>query len=319
MNSIKAIQNISEVPSKLNKTETAVAANKLATARTFTIGNSNKSVDGSKDVNWSLDEIGAAPISHAHNEYITTDRIMDGAQAKIYLWSSDYIANNYLDYTSTAASAKKLYTARTLTMGNSSKTFDGSTNVSWTLDEIGAAPESHTHSYLSLSGGTVTGATTFRNNIYGMNNIALARGDLYLGYYPDTKTCDYLRFNKHILASDDNKVCHLIDTSGERADLTLGYAYTSGLTNKGTMYTHNLTLTNGGYPAIRFSDNVRMEYDVANDSLYVAGTKAQSSGLREFKATTCTSTEYATIAGKKVFVQSSTPSGISTGDVWVQI
>ena len=34
MNSIKAIKNVSEVPSKLGKTETAVAANKLATART---------------------------------------------------------------------------------------------------------------------------------------------------------------------------------------------------------------------------------------------------------------------------------------------
>ena len=56
-----------------------------------------------------------------------------------------------------ASSATKLATARTLTIGSKGKTFNGSANVSWTLAEIGAAPASHTHSYLPLSGGTVTG------------------------------------------------------------------------------------------------------------------------------------------------------------------
>ncbi|WP_302973318.1 peptidase G2 autoproteolytic cleavage domain-containing protein [uncultured Ruminococcus sp.] len=39
--------------------------------------------------------------------------------------------------TSTVAAATKLNTARTLTIGNTGKTFDGSANVSWSLDEIG--------------------------------------------------------------------------------------------------------------------------------------------------------------------------------------
>lgn len=60
---------------------------------------------------------------------------------------SSYVAN----------SAAKLSTARTLTIGSKGKTFDGSANVSWTLAEIGAAAASHTHSYLPLSGGTLTG------------------------------------------------------------------------------------------------------------------------------------------------------------------
>lgn len=45
--------------------------------------------------------------------------------------------------TGNAATATKLATARTLTIGNSGKTFDGSGNVSWTLSEIGAAAASH--------------------------------------------------------------------------------------------------------------------------------------------------------------------------------
>lgn len=42
-------------------------------------------------------------------------------------------------------SANKLTTARTFTIGATSKTFDGSGNISWNLSEIGAAASSHTH------------------------------------------------------------------------------------------------------------------------------------------------------------------------------
>ena len=48
-------------------------------------------------------------------------------------------------------------TARTITIGNTGKSVNGSGNVSWSLSEIGAAASSHTHSYLPLSGGTITG------------------------------------------------------------------------------------------------------------------------------------------------------------------
>ena len=51
-------------------------------------------------------------------------------------------------------------TARTLTIGNTGKSVNGSANVSWSLSEIGAAPASHTHNYLPLSGGVLTGELT---------------------------------------------------------------------------------------------------------------------------------------------------------------
>lgn len=40
-----------------------------------------------------------------------------------------------------ASTATKLQTARTLTIGSSGKTFDGSGNQSWSLSEIGAMPK----------------------------------------------------------------------------------------------------------------------------------------------------------------------------------
>ena len=56
--------------------------------------------------------------------------------------SSKPIATNITGNSSTAT---KLQTARTLTIGNTGKSFDGSSNVSWSLSEIGAASSSHTH------------------------------------------------------------------------------------------------------------------------------------------------------------------------------
>jgi hypothetical protein len=52
------------------------------------------------------------------------------------------------------ASATKLKTARTLTIGSKGKTFDGSADVSWTLAEIGAAAASHNHDKIVAASGS---------------------------------------------------------------------------------------------------------------------------------------------------------------------
>lgn len=49
------------------------------------------------------------------------------------------VNDNKLDTTGTAASAEKLAAVRTLKVGNASKSFDGTADVEWTLDEIGVA------------------------------------------------------------------------------------------------------------------------------------------------------------------------------------
>ena len=117
------------------------------TSRTITIGNTGKSINGSANVSWTLSEIGAAASNHTHN----------------YAGSSSAggAATSALACTGNASTATKLQTARTLTIGSTGKSFDGSANVSWTLSEIGAAASSHTHSYLPLSGGTMTGNITY--------------------------------------------------------------------------------------------------------------------------------------------------------------
>lgn len=65
--------------------------------------------------------------------------------------STGTLALTSSNITGTAASAAKWTTARTLTIGNTGKSVDGSGNVSWTISEIGA---------LALSGGTMTGTVS---------------------------------------------------------------------------------------------------------------------------------------------------------------
>ena len=85
-----------------------------------------------------------------------------------------------------ANTASKWAKARTITIGNTGKSVNGSSNVSWSLSEIGAAPANHTHEYLPISGGIVRGdinidGTLYVDNIKGYSenssHITLGTGD----------------------------------------------------------------------------------------------------------------------------------------------
>lgn len=238
----------------------------------------------------TVNEIGAATSNHNHDStYIKTSAINDGAMSRTTLWSADYIANTYLDYTSTAAKATKLATARkingvdfdgtkditisttipskitglrelrfsegavlsqssgfagltisanplklnvsefiisspnfNLTSAGalSSKSFNSSSIVTNALECYGSATvTSNLRVDNSITSG---GGITTKGAIYGVNNIALANGSLYCGTIGNTMTCDYLRFNENILAGDNNKKIHLIDTAGNGANVYAG-------------------------------------------------------------------------------------------------
>lgn len=62
-------------------------------------------------------------------------------------------------------------TARTITIGSTGKSVNGSANISWTLAEIGAAAEGHTHSYLPLTGGTLSGDLSVTGAITATGNV----------------------------------------------------------------------------------------------------------------------------------------------------
>lgn len=115
----------------------------------------------------SLD--GKANSSHTHN----------------YAGSSSAggAATTALACTGNAATATKLATARTIALTGSvtgSGSFDGSGNLSITTST------NHTHSYLPLSGGTVTGATTFNSTVGVASQVNIGNCSLV---YDTTNKC----------------------------------------------------------------------------------------------------------------------------------
>lgn len=132
------------------------------TVRTVTIGASGKSVNGSANVAWTLAEIGAEAVS------------MKGvANGYAPLGADNKVPSAYLPAVSTnSETANSWATARTLTIGATGKSVDGSANVSWTLTEIGA-PSVAGVGATGTWGISITGnAATVTNGLYSTGSYA---------------------------------------------------------------------------------------------------------------------------------------------------
>lgn len=82
-----------------------------------------------------------------------------------------------------ADTADKWKTPRTFTIGTAKKTVDGSSNVSWTLEELGVAAGNHNHDnlYVKKSGDTMTGLLKTNGSIENQGEAKFTHPD----YCPD--------------------------------------------------------------------------------------------------------------------------------------
>ena len=82
-----------------------------------------------------------------------------------------------------ADTANKWKTPRTFTIGTAKKTVDGSSNVNWTLDELGVAAGNHNHDslYVKKSGDTMTGLLKTNGSIENQGEAKFTHPD----YCPD--------------------------------------------------------------------------------------------------------------------------------------
>ena len=129
--------------------------NKITTGATYLSGGSNVYLRTNNANGGFIFNINGTNVST-----INKDGFNANAATATKLKTARTINGTTFDGTSNITTAN-WGTARTLTIGKTGKSVNGSTNVSWTLDDIGAAPASHTHSYLPLTGGTVSGETIF--------------------------------------------------------------------------------------------------------------------------------------------------------------
>lgn len=126
--------------------------------------------------------------------------------------------------TGNAGSATVLQTARTLTIGNTGKTFNGSANVSWTLAEIGAYAATNPSGYITSSGNISGYAGSLeREDNRTISPSELTAGRLKFGFtsWSNNNTApyaDFLHLRSYTDASggNDNLVMFRKDAIGMR-------------------------------------------------------------------------------------------------------
>ena len=138
---------------------TAASANKVNKSLSIQLnGTLAAAFDGSveKTINITPSSIGAAASSHGtHVTYSTSAPAANGtasAGSAANVARGDHVHPLQTTVSGNAGTATKLKTARTLTIGNTGKTFDGSANVSWSLAEIGAIPLTGNPDAYSITG-----------------------------------------------------------------------------------------------------------------------------------------------------------------------
>lgn len=108
-------------------------------------------------------------------------------------------------------------TTRTLTIGSTGKSVNGSGDVSWSLAEIGAAASSHTHSYLPLSGGTMSGTIDFSTTNTGVT-WTMNTDAAYIKFF-NTGNGDTDSRLEYATADDSNEYHRWMISSNEKMNL----------------------------------------------------------------------------------------------------
>lgn len=149
----------------------AATATKLAASKNITVGNKTNSFDGSGAISFSLSDIGAAPSSHSHNVITNQDtRNVNTAPADVPLGLSVHLKNNGTDGLTDGGTYHPSLMIKpwndksgwpigqlSVTQNNNlwfrSSNTDGTSWNSWKKVSLNG----HTHSYLPLTGGTLSG------------------------------------------------------------------------------------------------------------------------------------------------------------------
>lgn len=172
--------------------------------------------------------------------------------------------------TSNVASATKLNTARTLTIGNTGKSFNGSANVSWSLDEIGVLGRNTKGMTYKLKNVSYNGSDTdyifndYTNNqagggeyitVTGSQNIALGGNCIFLAGWRNTA-----QGNQCVAMGQDNIVAGTANIAlGSGNQVTADAQGGLALGNLNTCKA-NASLAGGWYTEVQASSNQSIGY-----------------------------------------------------------
>lgn len=146
------------------------------------------------------------------------------------------------DVLGNSTTADRWKNARTITIGSSSKSLDGSGNVSWSLSDIGVAP-SVAGGYLPLSGGTMTGNIQLGTNHYiGNSGFSMLHWDGSGTVLGSTQGGTTIRSNNSNLIHNKNGTNYTIYDSGNFTSGTGANNWVAGNDNR----LSNARTANGG-------------------------------------------------------------------------
>lgn len=314
-----------------------------------TTGTANNATYLRNDNQWHKivpSDIGAAPISHGdHVTYSSTSPSAPGtasAGSAANVSRGDHVHPLQTTVSGNAGTATKLQNARNIKIGNTSKSFNGTADVTWTLSEIGAAPTSHNHTSLTgvtqlqfaagSSDSAVMKVTTDSANTYldfEMNDDV--GSDMYRWRFSawDTNGATPY-FNLMTLTAKDASSAKLT----VNGDVTAS-SFTGTLNGKAstadrltTARTINGTSFNGSANITTANWGTARTLTIGNSGKSVNGSGNVSWSLSEIGALPTAGgtvsgnlnvTGAFSIGGKKITINSSAPSSPAVGDIWIKI
>lgn len=250
MNSKEAIKNVADVPSKFDKAGGTLSGEVQMNGKAIRL-TTNNSGNARLGYDSSTNDVF---ISNYDNNWLRLkqDKTMTYAGYKVYTAFDKPTPADIgaLASTGTAVAATKLATsrtingtgfdgsanittanwgtARTLTIGSTGKSVNGSANISWSLSEIGAAAASHSHDYLPLSGGTLTGSLLVGSNLAITGTVLVNNNQGYKGKDTSNVSRNLVAINSsnQVVVGDSNNQALIFSSATPKycPSASIGYA-----------------------------------------------------------------------------------------------
>ena len=219
--------------------EASVPANAKFTDTTYTAGNSGIAISAQKIYNKGILSLSQGTTNGTIKYTWFNQQVNNVVESDLKIKGLDTAAYHPESY----------FVPATRTINNKAL----SANISLTASDVGAAASSHTHSYLPLTGGTLTGSLTVNDNIYGKGTLVSQTNS-----YPGLTIQNTSGANLAMLYSNgtnggfSNTVLRVYSSASEYSSFS--FAKDGSLNFGGMLYSGNHTIKGDSYPSLIFAN-----------------------------------------------------------------